>query len=93
MSGRDQPAAKPASRIDKNFVRKQQYLTIYNLVSAVAWLAILLRVCIILPIAGHRNVYAGVGEFTKWTQTGATLEILHSATGMFKRLGLEATAV
>lgn len=32
---------------------------------------------------GFGRVYPGVGQFAKWTQTVALLEVLHSAVGMF----------
>ncbi len=63
---------------------KTQYLILYNFISAILWLAVFGRVILLLPILGHRNVYGGVGEFAKWTQTVAVLEILHSASGIIK---------
>lgn len=39
------------------------------------------RVVLLIPLVGFQNVYGGVGEFTKWTQTAAAIEILHSALG------------
>lgn len=61
---------------------KTQYLILYNFISAILWLAVFSRVVILLPIVGHKNVYGGVGEFAKWTQTVALLEVLHSASGI-----------
>lgn len=58
-----------------------QYLIFYNLISALLWVAVLGRVVLLVPLVGFQNVYGGVGEFTKWTQTAAVLEILHSALG------------
>lgn len=58
-----------------------QYLIIYNLVSALLWLTVLGRVVLLVPLVGFAGVYGGVGEFTKWTQTAAVMEILHSAFG------------
>lgn len=63
---------------------KTQYLILYNFISAILWLAVFGRVILLLPILGHRNVYGGVGEFAKWTQTVAVLEVLHSASGIIK---------
>jgi len=57
------------------------YLIIYNAVSALLWSVVLGRVLIIYFIHGHRSVYTGVGEWTKWTQTLAALEIVHSLLG------------
>ncbi|MCJ1317735.1 hypothetical protein MMC15_003062 [Xylographa vitiligo] len=56
-----------------------QYLLAYNLLSALLWTILLLRTLLLLPLAGHQNIYAGVGQYAKWTQTLAVLEILHSA--------------
>lgn len=62
--------------------QEAQYLVFYNLISAVLWLAILGRTALLVPLVGFENVHGGVGEFTKWTQTLALLEIVHSALGM-----------
>ena len=59
-----------------------QYLILYNLVSALLWVAVLGRVILLVPLVGFQGVYGSVGEFTKWTQTAAVLEILHSALGL-----------
>lgn len=58
-----------------------QYLVIYNLVSTFLWTAILGRVILLIPLVGYQNVYGGVGEFAKWVQSAAILEIFHSALG------------
>ncbi len=60
---------------------KTQYLILYNLVSAVLWVAVLGRVILLVPLVGFENVHGGVGEFAKWTQTLAVLEVVHSALG------------
>ncbi len=57
------------------------YLILYNFGSAILWLAVLGRVILLVPLVGFRNVYGGVGEFAKWTQTLALLEVVHSASG------------
>lgn len=59
-----------------------QYLIGYNLTCAVLWTAVLGRVILLVPLVGFGNVHGGVGEFTKWTQTVALLEVVHSALGM-----------
>jgi very-long-chain (3R)-3-hydroxyacyl-CoA dehydratase len=67
-----------------SFSRSQfisQYLIFYNLISALLWVTVLGRVILLVPLVGFQNVYGGVGEFTKWTQTAAVMEILHSALG------------
>lgn len=60
---------------------KTQYLILYNLVSAVLWVAVLGRVILLVPLVGFENVHGGVGVFAKWTQTLAVLEVVHSALG------------
>lgn len=59
-----------------------QYLILYNLSCAVLWLAVFGRVILLIPLVGTQHVYGGVGDFAKWTQTVAILEVLHSALGM-----------
>ncbi|CAG8973907.1 hypothetical protein HYALB_00003685 [Hymenoscyphus albidus] len=63
---------------------KTQYLIIYNFVSALSWLVVLGRVCLLVPLVGFGRVYPGVGRFAKWTQTVALLEVLHSAVGIVR---------
>ena len=58
-----------------------QYLILYNLISAIAWVSVLGRVFLLVPLVGFENVYGGVGQFAKWTQTVAVLEVVHSALG------------
>ncbi|KAK3068881.1 hypothetical protein LTR53_013222 [Teratosphaeriaceae sp. CCFEE 6253] len=57
------------------------YLILYNFVSAVLWSVVLGRTLLIAGLYGNRNVHVGVGEFTKWTQTLAALEVVHAAVG------------
>lgn len=61
---------------------RSQYLVSYNLVCALLWTAVLGRVILLIPLVGFGDVHGGVGEFTKWTQTFAVLEVVHSALGM-----------
>lgn len=58
------------------------YLIAYNSMSALLWFAILGRVVLLIPLAGLENLYGGVGQFVKWTQTLALLEVVHSAVGL-----------
>ena len=60
---------------------KTLYLILYNLVSALLWLSVLGRVVLLVPLVGHENVYDGTGQFAKWTQTLALVEIVHSLLG------------
>lgn len=61
--------------------QQTQYLIAYNLVCFVLWFAVLARVLLLIPLVGFENVHGGVGEFAKWTQTLALLEVAHSAMG------------
>ncbi len=76
----DKPAAPsrpaaPASPL------KTAYLVLYNFASAVLWATVLGRTAIIASVRGPALVGIGVSTFTRWTQTLAVLEILHSASG------------
>lgn len=63
--------------------RQTQYLIIYNVVCVTLWVAVLGRVLLLVPLVGFENVYGGVGNFVKWTQTLAVLEVVHSALGVY----------
>ncbi|KAG5930848.1 hypothetical protein E4U53_002103 [Claviceps sorghi] len=71
---------------------KTGYLVLYNAASAVAWSVVLGRTIGLLCLGGPPAVYAGVGEWTKWTQTMAVLEVLHSLLGIV-RAPLATTAM
>ncbi|KHN99493.1 protein tyrosine phosphatase [Metarhizium album ARSEF 1941] len=73
-----EPGSKPASPL------KNAYLIFYNSASAVAWSVVLGRTIAALYLRGPAAVYAAVGEWTKWTQTVAVLEILHSLLGIVR---------
>lgn len=60
---------------------KTSYLILYNAVSAVLWLAVMGRVLASLYLKGPHFVYLSTGEFCKWTQTLAGMEVLHSLFG------------
>ena len=60
---------------------KTQYLIIYNFISCILWLIVLGRVLFLIPLVGFGRVYSGVGQFTKWTQTLALLEVVHALFG------------
>ncbi|KAI4230159.1 MAG: hypothetical protein L6R36_000272 [Xanthoria steineri] len=73
----------PPPPLTKGEVAKE-YLTAYNSICALLWLSVFSRVVVILPITGVESVYEAAGDFTKWTQTVAVLEILHSAFGLVR---------
>jgi very-long-chain (3R)-3-hydroxyacyl-CoA dehydratase len=60
---------------------KTRYLILYNLVCALLWAVVLGRVVLAVLLSGFGSTYAGVGQFAKWTQTIAVLEIVHAAAG------------
>ena len=82
-------AQKPGPKPLQSNNPKTQYLILYNFVSAVLWLSVLGRVVLLVPLVGFSKVYPGVGNFAKWTQTLALLEVLHAAAGEFPGLGVQ----
>lgn len=60
---------------------KRTYLVGYNALSAFLWSVVLYRTALVLTTQGPDHVYPAVGEWTKWTQTLAGLEIVHSVLG------------
>ncbi|KAI9744789.1 MAG: hypothetical protein M1818_001714 [Claussenomyces sp. TS43310] len=77
------PARRPAKPLQSSSA-KTQYLILYNFVSAVLWLVVLGRVVLLIPLVGFGRVYGGVGQFTKWTQTLALMEVVHAAAGLVR---------
>ena len=77
-----QRKSPPAREVPPSY--RSLYLIQYNFVSAVLWAAVLGRVVLILSLHGSQNVYIGVGELVKWTQTLAGMEVLHSLSGTFE---------
>jgi very-long-chain (3R)-3-hydroxyacyl-CoA dehydratase len=76
---------KPGPKPLQSSSLRTQYLILYNFVSMVLWLVVLGRVVLLVPLVGFGRVYPGVGNFAKWTQTLALLEVVHSAVGKFSR--------
>lgn len=74
--------ADTAKPVKKASPIKNGYLILYNAVSAVLWLTVLGRVVGANVTGGPLSVYPTVGEFCKWTQTLAGMEVLHSLLGM-----------
>lgn len=72
---------KPRSKSSPPTGLKAIYLILYNSISALLWTVVLGRTVLIAARYGTSNVYTGAGEFTKWTQTLAGLEVLHAAIG------------
>ncbi|THX52007.1 PTPLA-domain-containing protein [Aureobasidium pullulans] len=83
MADRPQQPARPAAE-RKSSPLKTGYLVLYNAISTILWGTILGRVLLIAGVHGTRYVFPGVGEFAKWTQTLALLEVVHAAVGIVR---------
>lgn len=70
----------PAKEVPLSY--RNLYLVFYNSLSAMLWAVILTRVVSIVALYGRKDVYSWVGEYTKWVQTLAVLEVVHSLVGM-----------
>lgn len=82
MADRPQQPVRPA-RERKASPIKTGYLVLYNAVSTILWATILGRVLLVSSVHGTSYVFPAVGEFAKWTQTLALLEVVHAAVGEF----------
>ncbi|KAI9032330.1 tyrosine phosphatase-like protein [Hyaloraphidium curvatum] len=71
------------------------YLVAYNVASFLGWGYVLVKTVRHYANGGSpADVYAQTGELTKWVQTGALLEIVHSAVGFVRSpVGTTATQV
>ncbi|KAL5612645.1 hypothetical protein BROUX41_004260 [Berkeleyomyces rouxiae] len=78
------PPASAGRPARKNGPLKTTYLVAYNLASLVAWMTVLGRVVAILGLRGPVFVYSVAGEWTKWTQTLALMEVVHAMTGIVR---------
>ncbi|KAF6821009.1 protein tyrosine phosphatase-like protein [Colletotrichum sojae] len=63
---------------------KTAYLVLYNFVSACAWSVVLGRTIGLYTLRGPQFVHLGVGEWTRWTQTLAAMEVLHALLGVVR---------
>lgn len=61
---------------------RTSYLIFYNSVSAILWLAIFGENMIHLFSQKPYGVYSDIGQFVKWIQTIAGLEVVHSLIGV-----------
>ncbi|KAH9903648.1 protein tyrosine phosphatase-like protein [Xylariomycetidae sp. FL2044] len=97
MADTKKPKPKPAvgvkaqSSSSSSSPLKNAYLILYNAVSATLWLVVLGRVAGANLLAvrgggggGPQLVYPTAGEFCKWTQTLAGMEVLHSLFGIVR---------
>ncbi|KAI1384471.1 PTPLA-domain-containing protein [Hypoxylon trugodes] len=76
--------ADKSKPVKKSSPIKNGYLILYNAVSAILWLTVLGRVVGANITGGPLHVYPAVGEFCKWTQTLAGMEVLHSLFGVVR---------
>ncbi|KAL2752871.1 hypothetical protein ACRALDRAFT_2044587 [Sodiomyces alcalophilus JCM 7366] len=72
------PQKRPSSPV------KTAYLILYNAVSAIAWLVVLGRTAALYQLRGPDFVWLGVGDWTRWTQTIAGMEVLHALLGVVR---------
>jgi very-long-chain (3R)-3-hydroxyacyl-CoA dehydratase len=63
---------------------KTAYLVLYNFASAIAWSVVLGRVLAVNAVRGSAFVHIVAGDWTKWTQTMAGMEVLHSLFGIVR---------
>lgn len=63
---------------------KSLYLILYNCTFTALWLTLLLRIVALEPLSSYQGTYSEVGEFAKWIQTAALLEVVHAAIGRSK---------
>ena len=72
-------SSTPSSRPDGPL--KTAYLVLYNVLSALLWTVVLTQTVSLM--AEHRTmaVHPAVGEWTKWTQTLALVEVVHALIG------------
>ncbi|KAI0199565.1 tyrosine phosphatase-like protein [Astrocystis sublimbata] len=78
----EKTSTKPARKLSSPV--KNGYLILYNAVSAILWLTVLGRIVAINVARGPTLAYPAVGEFCKWTQTLAGMEVLHSLFGIVR---------
>lgn len=67
--------------IDGMASAKTLYLTLYNGTFAALWFTLLIRILALDPLSSYDKTYDVVGDFAKWIQTAALLEVVHSALG------------
>ncbi|RKL36907.1 hypothetical protein BFJ72_g8107 [Fusarium proliferatum] len=56
-------------------IANKAYLIFYNFLSAVQWSVVLGRTAMLASAYGPEYVYPNIGQYTKWTQTLAGLEV------------------
>jgi hypothetical protein len=74
------PSSRSQLPAGRQSTTKNAYLTLYNLGSALLWASILGRTVTSLDKKGGA-LYTQQGEFVKWVQTIALMEVAHSLFG------------
>lgn len=74
-------ASRPPQQQRQELKLKANYLVAYNTLSSALWAVVLVRTAVTVARGGFENVYDNVGEYTKWTQTLAVMEIIHALAG------------
>ncbi|EPS44535.1 hypothetical protein H072_1469 [Dactylellina haptotyla CBS 200.50] len=77
-------ASRPGPKQRQELKLKANYLVAYNTLSSVLWAVVLARAVTISVRDGVDKVYEGVGDYTKWTQTLAAMEIVHALAGIVR---------
>ena len=76
---------RPPAPVAQKKTLRTQYLTLYNLVSAVLWLRVFWSVVLILAVGGGwEKVFAGADTNVRYVQTAALLEVAHAALGKWQ---------
>ncbi|KAF2452633.1 tyrosine phosphatase-like protein [Lineolata rhizophorae] len=78
------PAAGSRSSRPPQSSAARAHLLGYNFLSAILWASVLGRVVLLASLVGWQHVFAGTGEFAKWTQTMALMEVVHSVFGLVR---------
>jgi hypothetical protein len=79
---RPSDSQRPPAPVAQKKTLRTQYLTLYNLVSAVFWLRVFWSVVLILAVGGGwEKVFAGADTNVRYVQTAALLEVVHAALG------------
>ncbi|CAI6088855.1 unnamed protein product [Clonostachys chloroleuca] len=84
MAPPKQQSKPETTKVNNESPIKNAYLLFYNAISAVAWGIVLARTVSLAGLEGPEAVFPAIGNRTKWTQTAAGLEILHSLLGVVR---------
>ncbi|KAF3908499.1 hypothetical protein ABW21_db0205054 [Orbilia brochopaga] len=77
-------ASRPPASQRRSLTIKANYLVAYNTLSAALWAVVLARTAVTAARDGFDGVYEVVGDYVKWTQTLAVMEIVHALAGIVR---------